>query len=384
MMMQTMTRGSECSAAPGNLLMAFELGQQWWKVGFTTGLGPRAKRRRIAAGDLKTLQTEIGRAKELLGVPADGAVISCYEAGRDGFWLHRYLTAQGVTNHVIDSASIEVNRRARRSKTDALDLGGLLSLLARYVAGDRRCWRVVRVPSLGAEDARQLHRTLETLQADRTRLINRLKAVLATLGVRLPITGDFLAQLDAARLWDGTAIPHGARDRMARDWRQVQLIEAQLGEARTARARLPIDVQTTTGRYVQALQTLRAIGPAGGWVLATEIFGWREIRNGRQLGALVGLVPAHYQSGTIDRDLGITRAGNTHVRRVMVQLAWGWLRHQPQSTLSLWYQQRFGHGGPRMRRVGIIALARKLLIALWRYVEADVMPEGAMLKPAGA
>jgi transposase len=384
MMMQTMTRSTECSAAPVHLLMACELGQQWWKVGFTTGLGSRPRRRRIAAGDVTTLQTEIARAKGLFGLPSDAAVISCYEAGRDGFWLHRYLTAQGITNHVIDSASIEVNRRARRSKTDALDLVGLLNLLARYVAGDRRCCRVVRVPSLAAEDARQLHRTIEVLQADRTRVINRLKAVLATLGVRLAINTDMLTQLDAARLWDGAAIPSGARQRMESDWRQLHAIDAELSAAHAARAGLPVDVETTTGRYVQTLQTLRAIGPAGGWVLATELFGWREIRNARQLGALVGLVPARYQSGTMQRDLGITRAGNTHVRRIMVQLAWGWLRYQPHSTLSQWYQQRFGHGGPRMRRIGIVALARKLLIALWRYVEADVVPEGALLKPAVA
>jgi transposase len=264
-----------------------------------------------------------------------------------------------------------------------LDLVGLLNLLARYVAGDRRCWRVVRVPSLAAEDARQLHRTIEVLQSDRTRLINRLKAVLATLGVRRSIH-DVLAHLDAARLWDGAAIPPGARQRLESDGRQLQAIEAELAEARAARGRLPVDLETTTGRYVQALQRVRAIGPAGGWVLATEIFGWREIRNGRQLGALVGLVPARYQSGTMQRDLGITRAGNTHVRRVMVQLAWSWVRYQPHSALTQWYQQRFGHGGPRMRRVGIVALARKLLIALWRYVEADVLPEGAVLKPAGA
>jgi len=149
---------------------------------------------------------------------------------------------------------------------------------------------------------------------------------------------------------------------------------------RAARAALPIDPQTTTGRYVAALQTLRAIGPAGGWVLATEIFGWREIQNARQLGALAGFVPARYQSGETQRDLGITRAGNTHVRRIMVQLAWGWLRYQPDSALSRWYQHRFGRGGPRLRRIGIVALARKLVIALWRYVAFAQLPEGALVK----
>ena len=379
--MQTMTRGTECSAATKQLLVAFELGQEWWKVGFTTGWGQRPRTRRIAAGDVQALLTEIARAKVTFRLPADAPVISCYEAGRDGFWLHRFLVAHGVTNHVVDSASIEVNRRKRRSKTDQLDLAGLLNLLARYLAGDRRCWRVVRVPTLADEDARQLHRTLETLQADRTRLINRVKAVLATLGVRLPVKAEFLTALETARVWDGQPIPLGARQRMERDWRQLQDIEAQLDEVRAARATLPVDVETTMGRYVHALQTLRAIGPGGAWVLTTEIFGWREIRNPRQLGALIGLVPARYQSGETQRDLGITRAGNTHVRRMMVQLAWGWLRYQPGSALSRWYQQQFGHGGKRLRRIGIVALARKLLIALWRYVDAGVLPEGAQLKP---
>jgi transposase len=324
----------------------------------------------------------MARAKASFGLAADAPVISCYEAGRDGFWIHRYLQAQGVTNYVVDSASIEVNRRARRTKTDAVDLGGLLSLLARYVAGDRRCWRVVRVPSVADEDARQLHRTRETLQADRTRVINRLKATLATQGVQLPITTAFLEQVAAARLWDGREIPEGARDRLARDWAHLQTIEQQLAEVDAARAALRIDPETPTGRTVQALQELRAIGATGSWVLATEIFGWREIRNGRQLGALVGLVPALYQSGEMQHDRGITRAGNDHVRRIMVQLAWGWLRWQPGSALAQWYQRRFAGGGSRMRRIGIVALARKLLIALWRYVDQGVLPDGAVLKAA--
>lgn len=382
--MQTMTRRSESSAVGAHLLVAFELGQQWWKVGFTTGMGQRQRTRRIAAGALDVLVTEVARAKASYGLSAEAPVVSCYEAGRDGFWVHRYLTAQGIQNHVVDSASIEVNRRARRTKTDRVDLDGLLNLLARYVGGDRRCWRVVRVPSVADEDARQLHRTWETLQADRTRVTNRVKATLATQGVRLPITADFLEQVAAARLWDGSPLPAGACERLSRDWRQLQGIEAQLAEVRTRRATLPVDRQTTTGRYVQGLQTLRAIGPTGAWVLATEIFGWREIRNGRQLGALVGLVPALYQSGETQRDRGITRAGNDHVRRIMVQLAWGWLRWQPSSALAQWYQRRFGGGGSRMRRIGIVAVARKLLVALWRYVDAGVVPEGAMLKAAAA
>ena len=282
--MKTMTHVLESTVGASSLLLAFELGERWWKLGFTTGLGQRARTRRIAAGAVSVLLTEIAQAKRRFGLPSDAPVLSCYEAGREGFWLHRYLTAHGVSNHVIDSSSIEVNRRARRHKTDQLDLGGLLTLLARYQAGDRRCWRVVRVPSVADEDARQLHRTRETLQGDRTRLINRLKATLATLGLCLGIRRDFLARVDAMPLPEGGPVPPGARQRLARDWARLQAVDQQLADVDAERAALPIELTTPTGRAVQTLHGLRAIGPAGAWVLATEIFGWREIRNGRQLG----------------------------------------------------------------------------------------------------
>jgi transposase len=362
--------------------LAFELGQQWWKVGLSVEGGSRPWTRRIAAGAVGVVMNAVAQAKARFGLPAETPVISCYEAGRDGFWLHRYLVAQGVSNHVVDSSSIEVNRRARRAKTDGLDLRGLLSLLARFVNGDGRAWRVVRVPSVAEEDARQLHRTWQTLQQDRTRLINRLKAVSATQGMAMRIGGDFLERLAVVRLWDGAPLPDGARQRLTRDWLQLQAVEQQLEEVATARAALPIDPHTPMGRYVSQLQTLRAIGPIGAWVLTTEIFGWRQIRNTRELGALVGLAPALYQSGEMQRDQGITRAGNARVRRMMVQLAWQWLRYQPESALAQWYQRRFAGGGRRARRIGIVALARKLLIALWRYVETGMLPEGAHRKPA--
>lgn len=382
--MQTTTRVNE-STAPitiitTTLLLAFELGERTWKLGFTTGLGQRPRIRQVPAGAVDRVREEIARAKRRLKLPEATPVISCYEAGRDGFWVHRYLIAHGVTNFVVDSSSIEVKRRARRAKTDKLDLAGLLALLARYLAGDRRAWHVVRVPSVAAEDARQLHRTWETVQQDRSRLLCRLQELLVTQGVRLPIRDDFLVQLDAARLWDGTPVPAGLQARLRRVWGQLELLNAQLQELEAERAALPVDPESTTGRYVMRLPTLRAIGPVGAWVLATEIFGWREIRNARQLGGLVGLVPAPFQSGETAHDQGITRAGNKHVRRLMVQLAWSWRRYQPTSALTRWYEERFGRGSRRQRRIGIVALARKLLIALWRYVEHGEMPEGAKVK----
>ena len=378
--MTTMTRTGESTAAPACLLIAFELSQRTWKLGFTAGSGQRPRIRQIAARAVDRLPNEIARAKARLKLSADAPVVSCFEAGREGFWLHRYLVAQGIMNYVVDSSSIEVNRRARRAKTDRLDLGGLLSLLTRYVQGDRRVWHVVRVPTVSEEDARQVHRTWEMVQQDRNRLINRIKGLLTTQGVQLSVSGDFLAHVNAARLWDGTALPDGLKERLTRVWSQLDFLNAQLDELEDARASLTTDPCTAAGRCVEQLQTLRGVGSIGAWLLTTEIFAWRQIHNGRELGALVGLVPAPYQSGDTSHDRGITRAGNRHVRRVMVQLAWSWLRYQPASALSRWYHQRFA-SGRRMRRIGIVALARKLLIALWRYLETGAVPDGAVMKP---
>ena len=382
--MTTMTRTDQSTASmstsPLTLLVAFELGDRTWKLGFTTGIGQRPRVRQLPAGAVDRVLEEITRAKARLGVGADAPVVSCYEAGRDGFWLHRYLVTHGVTNYVVDSSSIEVPRRARRAKTDKLDLAGLLRLLARYETGDRAAWRVVRVPSVAAEDARHAERSWATVQAERTRVINRLKGLLTTVGVRLRLDATFLQRLETARLWDGTVLPSGLQARLRQGWAQLEFLNEQRRTLKRTRTAQVPDPTTATGRAVQALQLPVGIGPIGAWVLATEIFGWRQIRNGRELGALVGLVPAPFQSGETSHDLGITRAGNKHVRRLMVQLAWSWLRFQPTSALAQWYQRRFGNGGRRMRRIGIVALARKLLIALWRLVEDGVIPEGAVVK----
>ena len=234
----------------------------------------------------------------------------------------------------------------------------------------------MRVPTVADEDARQLPRTWETLSEDRTRLINRMNGLLMTQGAQVPIDKDFLDHLHAARVWDGTSVPAGLQERLAHDWALLQQVETHLRERKARATRRPPDTATPTGRAIAHLQTLRGIGLTGAWVLATEIFGWRQIKNRRQLGGLVGLVPAPYQSGETAHDQGITRAGNTHVRRVMVPLAWLWLQHQPDSALAQWYQQRFGGGSKRLRRSGMVALARQLLIALWRYLETGVVPEG--------
>jgi transposase len=376
----TTTCIGESTVAPCVLLIAFELGQRTWKLGFSRGIAERPRVRSVRGGDVEAVAREIAKTKQLWQLDDRTRVVSCYEAGRDGFWLHRWLVAQGITNYVVDSASIEVNRRAKRTKTDQLDLVGLLTSLARYVWGDRRVWRVVRVPTVAPEDGRHWHRSREIVLRDRTRVINRIKALLATLGTPLPVRGDFLEAVTQARLWDGRELPPGARERLRREWTQLQEITGHLRALECVGARPALDDATTATGI--KLEQLRAIGPASARTLATELFGWREIRNARQLGALVGLVPARYQSGERSCDLGITRAGNVHVRRLSSELAWVWVQYQPQSALARWYRERFGGGSPRVRRIGIVAVARKLLIALWRYVDRGVVPDGAVLKPS--
>jgi transposase len=293
--MMTKTRTEESTAVAAStaptLLLAFELGGRSWKLGFTAGMGQQPRIRQIAARATNRVEEKIARAKARFRLPADAPVLSCYEAGREGFRLHRWLVAHAVSNHVIESSSIEVNRRVRRAKTDRLDLGGLLNLLARHHQGDGRVWRVVRVPSVAEEDARQLHRTRETVQQDRNRLINRLKGLLTTQGLKLPVDATFPTQLETAQLWDGTPIPAGLKARLQRGWTQLEFLTRALADLDTERDALTADRQTTMGRYVEALPTLRRIGPIGTWTLAPKIFAWRAIKHRRELAGLVGQPP---------------------------------------------------------------------------------------------
>jgi len=374
------------------LYLAFELGQKEWVLGFTVGLGQDPRRRKIAAGDLTALQGEIRRARQRFGLAETAPVRSCYEAGRDGFWLHRYLQDQEIENLVVDSASIEVNRRAKRAKTDRLDVGKLLSMLVRYHSGEKKVWSVVHVPSVEAEDARHLHRELTTLKADRTRHSNRIKGLLAGQGVRRAMGADFLDHLGTVRLWDGSALPPGLRARLEREFAGWQFAHQQVHDLEAERRRLLRTSEESEIDQVRQLLKLRGIGDNSAWLFVMEFFGWREFRNRRQVGGLAGLTPTPYRSGAEEREQGISKAGNKLIRAMAIEIAWGWLRHQPDSELSRWYQEHYGQGskrqrktcGERSRTIGIVALARKLLVALWRYLEDGEIPAGAQLKASVA
>jgi len=267
------------------LLLAFELGVNKWKLGFTTGAAQRPRERQVPAGDCQTVREEIRRAKSRFGLPEEARVVSCYEAGRDGFWLHRFLVSQGVENIVVDSASIEVNRRYRRAKTDRLEVQKLLTLLLRHAAGAKKVWSVVRVPSVAEEDRRQLHRELLTTKRDRTRVINRIKGLLAGCGIRLGLQGEVETQLEEVRQWDGAPLPAALRARLKREWQKVPHLTEQIGSLEAAR-RVALRPREERGlEQGRQLATLRGSGLNSAWLFGLECFAWRDWQTPKQVGA---------------------------------------------------------------------------------------------------
>jgi transposase len=371
----------ETTSIESNLFVAFELGESSWKLAFTVGLGQRGRQRTVVARDLAAVRREVAQAKQRFGLPATCRVRSCYEAGREGFWLQRWLEAEGIENRVVDASSIEVNRRLRRAKTDRMDATRLMVLLVRFWYGERRVWSVVRVPSVEEEDRRHLHRELLTMKRDRTRLANRIQGLLANQGLRVDWRKPLARQLDALRSWDGSPLPRGLRARLDQEGERLELLNRQIEALEaTRRERIRAEKAGPVVGKVGQLLTLQGVGSNSAWLYVMEFFGWRQFRNRREVGALAGLTPTPYQSGDSHREQGIAKAGNRHVRAMAIEIAWGWLRFQPESALTRWYETRFAHGSSRLRRIGIVALARKLLIALWRFLETGLLPEGAVLK----
>lgn len=376
--MTATTRHDETTGV--TLHVAFELGETSWKLAFTTGMGRKVRLRTIVSRDRMAVTREIARAKACFGLPAEAPVVSCYEAGREGFWLHRWLVSQAISNQVVDASSIEVNRRLRRAKTDRMDATRLLALLVRYFGGEREVWSVVSVPSREEEDRRHLHRELLTMKRDRTRLANRIQGLLANQGLRVDWRKPLPEQLDSLRCWDGSALPDGLRARLDQERERLELLTRQIEALEAVRRERIRAGRDAAVEKVQQLITLQGVGSNSAWLYVMEFFAWRKFRNRREVGALAGLTPTPYQSEKSNHEQGIAKAGNRHVRARAIEIAWGWLRFQPESALSRWYQERFGRGSSRVRRIGIVALARKLLIALWRFLETGVVPEGAELK----
>jgi transposase len=370
------TTRPEISVSEPTLYVAFELSRKEWKLAMTSGFGVAPWLRTVASGDWRGVERAVVQGRARFGLSAATRVVSCYEAGRDGFWIHRALVQRGISNHVVDSASIEVNRRARRAKTDRLDALKLVMMLVRFCLGERDVWREVHVPSVVAEAARQVSRERTALTQEQTRLTNQLKGVLATWGTTLPrrrASGWWTTVRD----WAGAPLPVEVQARLARAEARWALLEEQIA-ALEDQQQAAVATAAPTSALRQLVQ-LKGIATTSASVLLDEGLVWRAFRNRRQIGGLLGFAPTPYGSGEMEREQGISRAGNKRLQAISIQLAWNWVRWQPLSALTQWYREEFGKG-TRARRIGIVAVARKLVIALWRYVTTGVLPAGAILK----
>ena len=369
------------------LLVGFELGKSSWLIGlYAPELGKTVSRHRVDGGDLGTALELIGamrRRLEKLGKPV--RVVSIYEAGYDGFWLHRALQTAGVDNRVIDAASVPVDRRARRAKTDRLDLEQLIRMLLALERGETRACRVVRVPSPAEEDAKRQHRERQVLVAERTGHGNRITGLLMALGIRgvNPRRRDFVAHLQTLRTGDGAPLPTHTKQALIREHERLCLIERQIKEIEAAQAAAIQSeeraVESGIGRAA-LLMRLKGLGPIGAIVLSREVF-YRHFDNRREVASYFGLTPSPYNSGGMRSDQGIGKAGNSRARTLAIELAWLWIRHQPGSTLTHWFLERVATATGRIRRIAIVALARKLMIAIWRYLTSGMIPQGAVMKP---
>ena len=366
------------------LFASLELSKSRWLVTVSAPGSEKLSKHVVIGGDGGALLDLLGRlrasAERRGGMAVQVVVIQ--EAGLDGFWLHRLLEANGIESHVVDPASIAVDRRHRRAKTDVIDGEMLLRTLMAWARGERRVCSMVRPPSPDEEDRRRLTRERGTLLKERTQHTNRIKGLLAGQGITDydPLRKDRLARLDALRTGDGRPLPERLKAEIRREIERVDLVVSQMAmveRERDALVGMTSDPAPETAAAV--LVRLKGIGPELGSLIWLEAL-YRGFSNRRQIAAYAGLAPSPWQSGGTDREQGISKSGNRRLRHALVELAWFWLRHQPASALSVWFRARVGQGRGRIRRIAIVALARKLLVALWRYATQGVVPAGATFK----
>ncbi len=369
----------------GTVYVAFELSKAKWKLGIVLPGSEKMSRFTITGGDLAALTARLAAARAKAERHCKTVrILSCYEAGFDGHWLHRWLLDEGVINHEIDSASIEVNRRARRAKTDRIDLDKLMRAFLSHLRGEPRACSVVRVPSVKDEDCRRGTRERERLLNERTAHTNRITCLLHGQGIRdaMPRKPDFIGWLASLRTGDGRPLPPRLKLEIEREHERLCLVGKQLRELEVVNlGELRAATPGSNAAKVVQLAGLKGIGVAGGQKLVNEVF-YKKFNNRRQVGSYLGAVGTPYDSGERRREQGISKAGNHRARATAIELAWLWLTHQPDSELSRWFRARVGDSKGRIRRIAIVALARKLMVALWRYLETGVVPTGAVLHPS--
>jgi transposase len=382
--MQASTKSTPTVGHCGTIFVAIELSQKTWLVTLHSPDRDRISRHKLEGGDhaglLALIEKVKARAVEKLG--SAPRVVSCYEAGYDGFWLHRLLEAAGITNVIFDPASIAVEQRARRVKTDRIDGELLLRTLMAHLRGEPRVVRIVRVPSVAEEDARRVSRERERLVTEQTGHTNRIKALLRLLGMAAgPLRRrNWLAWLEQQRDWQGQPLPPRLLAEVKREHARLMLVRDQLkaleqAQAAAEAAAMPAPMAERRDQ----LQRLKALGPAFATTLVNEMF-YKDFRNRREVASYCGLAPSPWQSGGTDREQGISKAGNRRARHKTIELAWLWLRHQGDSALSHWFRTRTENAGKRAKRIAIVALARKLIVALWRYLTTGLVPEQATMK----
>src|SRR5438067_9248044 len=384
--MQASSMDTPTAGYCGTIFVAIELSQRSWLVTMHCPDRDKISHHKLEGGDHAGLLTLIERMRERAArtLGAVPAVVSCYEAGYDGFWLHRLLMAAGITNHVFDPASIAVDQRARRVKTDRIDGEKMLRTLMAYLRGEPRVVRIVRVPTPEQEDARRASRDRGRLTKEQTAHTIRINALLRLLGMAIgnPRRRDWLSWLATQRDWQGQAVPPQMLGEIRHEHARLMLVRERLDAlAKTPAQADPTPAAAQMTERSELLLRLKCLGPAFATTLTNEVF-YKDFRNRREVASYFGLTPSPWRSGGIDRDQGISKAGNPRARCAAIELAWLWLRHQPDSKLTQEYRRRTLDAGKRIKRVAIMALARKIIVALWCYLTTGLVPEGAMLKTA--
>lgn len=372
------------TAEHATVYLAFELSKAKWKLGVLLPGSQKLSRYTIGGGDLMALAARLADLRKKAAARGRPIrILSCYEAGLDGHWLHRWLTGQGVINHEIDPSSIEVNRRARRAKTDRIDLEKLMRAFLAHLRGEPRVCSIVHVPTVEDEDRKRRSREREYLIKERTAHINRIKGLLHGQGIRdvKPLGQSFTETLAGLRTGDGRPLPIRLKEEIVREHERLRLVARQIAELEAqSRAELRTARPGSPEARIMQLIDLKGIGAIGGQGLVNEVF-YRPFNNRRQVGSYFGLTGTPYDSGQCRRDQGISKAGNRRARELAIELAWLWMVHQPDSALTRWFRERVGDVKGHIRRIALVALARKLMVALWRYLTTGVVPAGAVLHP---
>jgi transposase len=378
---------SNDSVGRANCYVALELSRSNWLVGALLPERDKVTTTSVNAGDTDELLNVLNR---LVTKAADDGcprvrLHVCFEAGYDGFWLARLLIDRGIDTTVLDASSFLVSRRGRRVKTDRVDVESMVFVLKAFMLGDKSVCRPVRIPTPEEEDAKRITRERVQLLKERTRNVNRIRVLLNLQGVRYVRGlwgGSWRQWLDQVKTGDGRPLGPFLRRELTRQFERLELLTSQIRELEGERAAaIAQERPMVNAAKITMLSRLCGVGEGGATTLVTEVFH-RSFKNRKHLASYLGLAPSHYSSGEASRDQGISKAGNKPARVMMVELAWCWLHYQPQSELARWYHRRFAEKTGRSRKVGVIALARKLAIALWRFLEQGLVPNGARLKSA--